>query len=42
MNKNVSTSSWKNVFKRGFEQKYIELVIYCYKFEKNKNFTTNY
>lgn len=30
MNKNVSPSSWKNVFKRGFEQKYIELVIYCY------------
>lgn len=30
MNNNVRTS-WKNAFKRGFEQKYIQLVIYSYK-----------
>ncbi len=30
MNHNILRSSWKNAFKRGFEQKYIELVIYSY------------
>lgn len=31
MSSNVLISSWKNAFKKGFEQKYIELVIYSYK-----------
>lgn len=30
MNKSMPVSSWRKAFKRGFERKYIELVIYSY------------
>lgn len=31
MSNNISNSSWKSLFKKGFQQKYIELAIYSYK-----------
>lgn len=30
MNNNIAVSSWKSAFRKGFEKKYIELVIYSY------------